>query len=488
MRAAIELVERLGGVVAGRRGHSRVHPPSPSPQPAGARAEPPCTSPQVSLPSAWRTARGGSGSRSATSAPTVSPPACSPASTSTSVAGTDVGLAPRVSPAAPEGHGAAGSAGQGCSSVEGGACPQWLPSILLLPHEPGTRTQRQGDPQPAPAPCPQPHTFLTKHKKGFINTKRSLRASPPASSTWVCIATGATSAPACLGQGCPGRRGARGPGVTGTAPRARRGRPSLVQRCERGGGWGLSPHWQHLGFLRGADRYRSLSLLLIPEGQRREAGCVGGQGGHPGGAGPGLLTHGVADPAGVVATLQLGQHAALKGQGRHSEEEIPYVLPCPVGRDPPECPLTWLGAGICVPTPSWHSPVSEETAQYSACISWATLRASFSIRLYCAGVCQQSQAWLGDRDSQGTVCPQGGEHTHAQILLGAHQEEDHVGWVVLLQGISQPLPVGATVTGCWPSTALMLTHHSSPTILLLSPVPPLGHVSPTACAPGTPHR
>lgn len=44
--------------------------------------------------------------------------------------------------------------------------------------------------------------------------------------------------------------------------------------------------------------------------------------------------------------------------------------------------------------------MSEETAQYSACISWATLRASFSIRLYCAGVCQPSRGWwVGDGDS-----------------------------------------------------------------------------------------
>uniref|UniRef100_A0A8C3NWP4 adenine phosphoribosyltransferase n=1 Tax=Cyanoderma ruficeps TaxID=181631 RepID=A0A8C3NWP4_9PASS len=105
MRAAIELVERLGGVVAGRRGHPRVHPRVQRVHHSHRLwwpvLTPPCVSPQVSLPSAWRTAREGSGSRSATSAPTVSPPACSPASTSTSLAGTDVGLAPRVSPAAP---------------------------------------------------------------------------------------------------------------------------------------------------------------------------------------------------------------------------------------------------------------------------------------------------------------------------------------------------------------------------------------------------
>lgn len=97
MRAAIELVERLGGVVAGRRGwdHHSVGPPFS--QAVVGSAEPHRVSPQGSLPSAWRTAREGSGSRSATSAPTVSPPACSPASTSTSYAGTDVAVSPRVS-------------------------------------------------------------------------------------------------------------------------------------------------------------------------------------------------------------------------------------------------------------------------------------------------------------------------------------------------------------------------------------------------------
>lgn len=118
--------------------------------------------------------------------------------------------------------------------------------------------------------------------------------------------------------------------------------------------------------------------------------------------------------------------------------------------------------------------MSEDTAQYSACISWATLRASFSIRLYCAGVCQPNRPRVGDRGSQDTVCPQGRGHTHAQILLGAHQEEDHVGWIVLLQSISQPLPVGATVTSCWPSTALVLTHPNSPTAPMLIPGPTAG--------------
>lgn len=151
-----------------------------------------------------------------------------------------------------------------------------------------------------------------------------------------------------------------------------------------------------------------------------------------------------------------------------------------MGRDLPECPLTWLMLGSASSPPSWDSPVSEETAQYSACISWATLRASFSIRLYCAGVCQASQAWVGDRDSQGTACPQGGGHTHAQILLGAHQEEDHVGWVILLQGISQPLPVGATVSSCWLSTALVLSLHSSPTN------PPCPALKPPTLIPGPP--
>lgn len=264
MRAAIELVERLGGVVAGRRGHPRVHPwvqwdhhshrlwwPVLSP--------PVCVSPQVWLPSAWRTAREESGSRSATSAPTVSPPACSPASTSTSLAGTDVELAPVCPLQPPEGHRAAGSAGQGCSSVEEGTRPQWQPSILLLAYEPGGCTQGQGDPQPAPAPHPQPHAFLTKHKKGFIKTKGSLRASSPASSTCVCIATGATwvllPAPARGAQAGKGLGGAGG--WQGRLLGAGRGRPSLVRRCEHGGGWGCpltGSTWVSCGALTGTGR------------------------------------------------------------------------------------------------------------------------------------------------------------------------------------------------------------------------------------------
>lgn len=107
--------------------------------------------------------------------------------------------------------------------------------------------------------------------------------------------------------------------------------------------------------------------------------------------------------------------------------------------------------------------------------------------------------------SRGTGSSWDGGHTHAQVLLGAHQEEDDVGWVILLQGISQPLPAGATVTGRWPSAALSLAHRSiagSPTPARLlppnhpyhpprsTPVPPgpFAHVSPTACAPGTQRR
>lgn len=43
------------------------------------------------------------------------------------------------------------------------------------------------------------------------------------------------------------------------------------------------------------------------------------------------------------------------------------------------------------PALAMSQPVSEDTAQNSACISWATLSASFSIWLYCAGVCQGSK-------------------------------------------------------------------------------------------------
>lgn len=80
-------------------------------------------------------------------------------------------------------------------------------------------------------------------------------------------------------------------------------------------------------------------------------GWVGAQGRTPREGWAELLTHGVADPAGAAAALQLSQHAALKGQGRHSEEEIPHVLPCPNGKRPPECPLTWLTLGSASPHP-----------------------------------------------------------------------------------------------------------------------------------------
>lgn len=72
-----------------------------------------------------------------------------------------------------------------------------------------------------------------------------------------------------------------------------------------------------------------------------------------------------------------------------------------------------------------------------------------------------------------------GGHTHAQVLLGAHQEEDDIGWVILLQCISQPLPAGAIVTGWWPSAALSLAHHS----VARSPAPSCPAVTP----PTTPH-
>lgn len=212
-------------------------------------AEPPCVSPQVSLPSAWRTAREGSGSRSTTSAPTVSPRACSPTLTSTAWAGTDVGLAARVSPAAPlEGH----SAGQGCSSVEEGIRPQSQPAILCLPMSLGAASRDRETPQPAPDPCSQPHAFLTKHKKGFIKTKRSLRACPPVSSTWVCIATGATRM--FLPAPARGAQAGEGPGGAGGGRDGSSGPAGVAPLWSRGvstEGAGAVPSLAALGFLAG---------------------------------------------------------------------------------------------------------------------------------------------------------------------------------------------------------------------------------------------
>uniref|UniRef100_A0A674H5Q6 adenine phosphoribosyltransferase n=1 Tax=Taeniopygia guttata TaxID=59729 RepID=A0A674H5Q6_TAEGU len=249
MRAAIELVERLGGVVAGRRGHPRVHPwvqwdhrshglwwPALSPPVCPHRC-------RCHLHGEQR--GGGSGSRSATSAPTVSPPACSPASTSTASAGTDVAVSPRVSPAAPRGT-------QGCWLCRTGMLLGGKGNSSI--HPPASLRawglhQGQEDPQPVPAPCPQPHTFLTKHKKDFIKTKGSLRTSPPASSTWVCIATEPHS---CLPQpGVP--RQAMGWGAGGgrdisSGPAG--GAPLLVQGCEHRGGRAV-PSLAALGFPAG---------------------------------------------------------------------------------------------------------------------------------------------------------------------------------------------------------------------------------------------
>uniref|UniRef100_A0A8B9R200 adenine phosphoribosyltransferase n=1 Tax=Anas platyrhynchos TaxID=8839 RepID=A0A8B9R200_ANAPL len=371
MRAAIRLVEQLGGVVAGRRGH-------PGVLPGGSQwVLSPLHIPQASQPSASRTARARGGSGSATSAPTACPPACSHASTTTKRAGNDAGagtLHPQF------GAFAAQFGFWHNQEINNSSCT--LP--LALP------------------PTHRPDAFFKKHKKTrFIKTNGRLGASPP---EWVCIAKGAAGVPAQ-------------PRPQGRLPGGGRGRCSLVRRRGRYGGGcagGLPPHWQHLGFLRGADWYRSLWLLVMSGGKKEWIGDSGGHpGGHPGGGQPGVLTHGVADPAGAAA-LQLRQHAALEGQRRHTEEEIPHVLPCPTGLRPPE-PLVSPRGGPPEPPPrSWDPPVSEDTAQNSACISWATLSASFSIRLYCAGVCQKMGCEGGAGDSPHGAGGVPGRGTHSR--------------------------------------------------------------------------
>lgn len=177
MQAAIQLVERLGGVVAGRGGapgHPRVYPCVQRAHRARPLWWPRSVSPQASLPSASRTARAGGGSGSGTSAPTASPPTCSPASTATSWAGTNgVGLATRGSPAprrGERGHQLLRTGARGAQpGPHHGSHPPLVPSSCLpmslgaAPGAGGTRGQ----------PPPQPHTVLKKHKKGFIQTNRS---------------------------------------------------------------------------------------------------------------------------------------------------------------------------------------------------------------------------------------------------------------------------------------------------------------------------
>uniref|UniRef100_A0A803VR49 adenine phosphoribosyltransferase n=1 Tax=Ficedula albicollis TaxID=59894 RepID=A0A803VR49_FICAL len=171
MRAAIELVERLGGVVAGRR--RCTHGCSGTTIPIGwVASEPPCVSPQVSLPSAWRAAREGSGSRSATSAPTVSPPACSPTSTSTTWAGTDVGLAPRVPPAAP-------SRDTGLLALQDRDAPRWKKELILrgghpsscLPMSLGAAPRARETHNQLQPPVPSPTPFLQSIKKVLLRQK-----------------------------------------------------------------------------------------------------------------------------------------------------------------------------------------------------------------------------------------------------------------------------------------------------------------------------
>lgn len=224
MRAAIELVERLGGVVAGRRGHPSAHHRSHG-------LWWPALSPPVCPHRCRCHLRGEQRGREVDPGalqvlPLCPPPPAAPLRPAPLWLGLmwECHLVCPLQP--PEGHRAAGSAGQGCSSVEkelifSGSHPSsgFPMSLGAAPRDRKTHSQSQ---PPAPSPTP----FLQSIKKDFIKTKGSLRTSPPASSTWVCIATGATRAllPAPA-RGAQAGDGLGGLGVAGTSPRGRPGSP-----------------------------------------------------------------------------------------------------------------------------------------------------------------------------------------------------------------------------------------------------------------------
>lgn len=218
--------------------------------------------------------------------------------------------------------------------------------------------------RPQLLPTAQLHTFLKKHKKDFIKTNGSPGTSPAASSTWVCIAKGA--AWALLPAPAVGARAGGGPGGAGGRQGrllgAGRGHPSLVQRCERGGGPGAAPSLAALGFLAGC---RQVQVTLIAADPWRGRGREGGVSGWVGDKGEGTHT-GPTRGTHARCRRSCGHCCAPAQPARCSRRSMPprgrrnpARSPLPRGMRPLECPHTWLDTGVHISPPPSRGPTGE---------------------------------------------------------------------------------------------------------------------------------
>lgn len=145
----------------------------------------------------------------------------------------------------------------------------------------------------------------------------------------------------------PGRRdgssGRPGPLLFGTETRA------------LWGGTGLPPHWQHLGFLRGADWYRSLSLLLMPGGKKGGWGVAGGTWGRGAAGGTHARCRRSCGRCRAPAPPARCSRRSVPPRGRRN----PARSPLPHGIRPLSTSPCWGGGEAPEPPPPWPGPTGE---------------------------------------------------------------------------------------------------------------------------------